>query len=86
MSDKTKRTDQENQLLEKLRRCRSEISRLEYESDILSLQGKQEASYKKARAAELGKQHFRKLSAEYRRLWKRRRRICYNALYVRKKL
>ena len=74
MSDTTKRTESENQLLQQLRRCREEIFRLEYESDILNLQGKQEESFQKARAAEFGKQHFRKLSVQYRQLWKRRRR------------
>ena len=74
MSEELKRTEQETKLLDQMRKCRHEIGRLEYESDILSLQGKQEASYKKARAAEFGKQHFRELSATYRRLWQKRRR------------
>lgn len=78
MPKKPQRTDREKQLLDQMRGSRAEINRLEYESDILSLQDKQEESFKKVRAAELGKQHFNKLSAEYRKLWKRHR--TYNAL------
>jgi len=74
MSETPKRTEKENQLLDQMRKCKAKIDRLEYESDLLRIQDKQEASYRKAHAAELGKQHFKKLSSEYRRTWLKRRR------------
>ena len=75
MSETPKRTEKENQLLDQMRKCKAKIDRLEYESDLLRIQDKQEASFKKAHAAELGRQHLKKLSAEYRRIWLKRRKI-----------
>lgn len=58
------------QMVERLKRINDEVERLFYESHVLSLQGKQEESFKKKKAAEFGRQEWITLNRKYKKHWR----------------
>lgn len=74
MTHRVPRAEKMKLLAVQMRQVHQKMEELNYDSHILSLQGKQEVSFKKAKAAKFAKEHWLKLDNEYRTLWKKERR------------
>ena len=57
-------------LAEQMSQVHQKMEQLNYESYVLSKHGKQEASYRKAKAAKIAKECWIKLDKKYRKIWK----------------
>lgn len=55
-------------------RVREKMLELEHDARVLSIQGKQEESFRKTKAAKLAKEHWIKLDRAYNQLWRAERK------------
>jgi len=73
MTPHATRREKMKALTSTMTRIREKMLELEHESRVLSLQGKQDDSFRKTRAAKIAKEYWLKLDREYKVLWKRER-------------
>jgi len=66
---RVKRGEKMKLLAERMRLVHQKMEQLEHDGRVLSLQGKQEESFRKTKAAKIAKEHWLKLDRTYKQLW-----------------
>lgn len=74
MTPRAPRAEKMKLLREQMRRIHQTMQQLQHDARVLSLQGKQEASFRKTRAVQEAKRYFEKLNKEHKALWRAERK------------